>query len=232
MEKYVHLKGRLLAISDYVDKSLITADVGCDHGRLAVSLLQSGKSQYVYASDISSPSLNKAKELCSLCGLTDRMTVYEADGLMGISVQPDTVIIAGMGGELIADIMSASKEICKKSNHLILQPMRGIAELRIYLHDNSYGIIRERLVKEAGRIYQIIDVGFSESVSDRKLPVEYTEVGEYMLKTKDPLIPEYLSRLLKEIQNAIANAGDSIGENHILYKRKTGIEKALEEYLK
>ena len=232
MKKYVHLKGRLLAISDYLDKSLITADVGCDHGRLAVSLLQSEKSQYVYASDISSPSLNKAKELCSLCGLTDRMTVYEADGLTGIPVQPDTVIIAGMGGELIADIMSVSKEICKKSNHLILQPMRGIAELRIFLHDNGYGISRERLVKEAGRIYQIIDVGFSESVSYRKLPVEYTEVGEYMLKNKDLLIPEYLSRLLKEIQNAIANAGDSIDENHVLYKRKTGIEKALEEYLK
>ncbi len=205
MEKYVHLKGRLLEILNCVEKSEITADVGCDHGRLSVALLQSGRTKRIYASDISEPSLKKAKLLRDKCLLEGSMDIRSADGLSGIGEQPDTIIIAGMGGRLITEILERGKHIAQNASLIIMQPMRGISELRCFLEERLYRITTEKLCRESGRMYQIICAEYAGERCEQKcVPAGFYEFGDAMLT--DPLLPEYLMRLKNEFNKAISEA--------------------------
>lgn len=205
MEKYVHLKGRLLEILNCVEKSEITADVGCDHGRLSVALLQSGRAKRIYASDISEPSLKKTRLLRDKCSLEDAMDIRSADGLSGIAKQPDTIIIAGMGGRLIAEILERGESIAQNASLIIMQPMRGISELRCFLEEKLYKITTEKLCKESGRMYQIICAKYAGERCEQKcVPAGFYEFGDAMLS--DPLLPEYLMRLKNELNKAISEA--------------------------
>ena len=231
MEKKIHLDGRLLAISEYVDGSRILADIGCDHGRLSVSLLQSGRTGYVYARDISAPSLQKARLLAEKCGLTERMQIEEADGLRGLSVNPDTIVIAGMGGLLIASILKDGRSIAQNAEQIILQPMRGIPQLRRYLHDEGYLILRDRICEEAGRLYQVMDVRFTgERQCFSALPDGEYDVGEYMLMHKDKLLPEYVNRLKNELSDALAGQRKSGRDCTELENRLKKLEETEEIY--
>lgn len=210
MQRKIHLKGRLLKIADLVPYSDVVADIGCDHGRLCAFLLQNNKVNFAYASDISQISLKKAEQLCDKCLLSDKMAFIVADGLKGLPIQPDTIIIAGMGGELIAQILSNSPEVAKKACNIIMQPMRGIYELRKFLFDNNYHINNDMLCKESGRIYQIISASYVDKNSSMSiLPDDFFELGEMMIINKDPLLPEYIERLYREYSKAVQNAKNS-----------------------
>lgn len=205
MERRVHLKGRLLAMAQCVNNSRLLADIGSDHGRLCVSLLQSGRAHRAYATDISADSLEKARQLCCKCKLEDRMHFMVTDGLRGFSEQPDTIIIAGMGGQLISEILRDSPDVARAAGRLILQPMRGAGELRKYLHDDGYAVDREFLCRDAGRMYQIICAHYDGCVSKpRKFPNGFYELGEGMLC--DPLLSEYLEALRREASRNVGNA--------------------------
>ena len=96
---YVHLRPRLSRALDMLRGSQTVADIGSDHGRLAVALLQQGAAERVIACDISAPSLEKARALCSRCGLGGRMDFRVADGLGGLRPgEADALVMAGMGG--------------------------------------------------------------------------------------------------------------------------------------
>ncbi|MDO7206351.1 tRNA (adenine(22)-N(1))-methyltransferase TrmK [Paraclostridium bifermentans] len=68
----------------------------------------------------------------------------------------DEIIIAGMGGILIGELLEAKKSVAQNAEKLILQPMQAQAELRKYLYNNGFEVIDEVLVKEDFRIYEII----------------------------------------------------------------------------
>lgn len=207
MEKRVHLKGRLLALSNCVENSDLVADIGCDHGRLCVSLLQTGRAKSAIAGDISTPSIKKAETLRDKCGLQDKMQIIVADGLQGINKQPDTIIIAGMGGQLIADILAKGEQIAQKADRIIMQPMRGISELRSFLHENCYHITSDCFCKEGGRIYQLIVAHHENAAQDISLlPKGFYEIGALMIQEKDPLLSEYLQKLKAEYSANVENA--------------------------
>lgn len=133
------------------------ADIGCDHAYVSCSLVEKGISERVYASDVRKGPLQCAKSNVEKFGFQDHITVRLADGLCGIEdFAPDDIIIAGMGGELIADILSKSEYVKKSGIRLILQPMTCSYELRKYLCENGYIIEKEVLCKDSGRIYECI----------------------------------------------------------------------------
>ena len=157
LTKKIRLRPRLQAAADMINGSHLAADIGCDHGRLSVALLQQGRADRVIASDISAPSLQKATELAALCGLGSRLTTVLSDGMAHLGPdEADAIAICGMGGELIARILEANLPAAKNARCITMQPMRGIEELRQFLRKNEFRIIDERLVLDAGRIYQII----------------------------------------------------------------------------
>lgn len=107
---------RLNAIIELTGRSDTVADIGCDHGRLGAALLQCEKARHVIATDISAMSLEKGKRLAQKCGLGEKMSFFEGSGLEPLArerIKADTAVIAGMGGELIAEIMAAKPKSLK-----------------------------------------------------------------------------------------------------------------------
>lgn len=176
------------------------ADIGSDHGRLAAALLQRGVFSRVIATDVSADSLAKAAELKELIGFGDELELRVGDGLRVIGQgEADTIFILGMGGKLIADILNsagaADGSPARSAHSIIMQPMRGVAELREFLYNNHYRITDERMVLDAGRIYQLIRAQSGEPLPfPAGWPQGMYEYGALMVENRDPLLCGHLRK--------------------------------------
>ena len=190
MKNCVQLRPRLQAAADMITAANHAADIGCDHGRLSVALLQQGRAKRVTASDISGPSLEKARLLANKCGLSEHMHTVVSDGISHLTPGcADAIIIAGMGGELIARILSAAPDVAHSADAIVMQPMRGVEELRRFLRENSFRIVDERLVLDAGRIYQIISAAPGKpGAIPPWFPQDEYSLGHMMFEKSDPLL--------------------------------------------
>lgn len=221
------LSPRLKKIADLVQEEAAIWDVGTDHGKLPVRLLLDGKVRYAIASDIKEGPLNSAKETAMNFGVEDRIEYRLCDGLGEEAPDGiDTVVIAGMGGETIINILKNAQWIIDKKVHLLMQPMSGIYKLRSFLYSNCYKIFSEHLVREKEKIYLCIDAsggGKSESFS-----FVDTRIGKYLVEGepyRDYLVREKL-RLKKEF-----NGADD-GYRHIIQRAISDIESLIAGCLK
>lgn len=128
-------------------------DVGCDHGYVGFECLKRGIAQKVIFSDISAPSLEKAKSLVKTVPEMENQACFlVANGLEGGETKADVCVIAGMGGEEIMKILaSTSPEIC------VLQPMSEVEKLRVFLQD-KFEIITDRLFYDRDKYYNLLVV--------------------------------------------------------------------------
>ncbi len=207
------LRPRLKAAADMMNNCTKAADIGCDHGRLSVALIRMGKAKNVIASDISEPSLQKARLLAQKCRLSDKIEVCVSDGLSHLSEKDgvDSIIIAGMGGELISSILEKGENVAKQAKQIILQPMGGIEELRKFIAKSGYEIFDETLVLDAKRYYQIIGIRASklESSDTNGFLGDYWSLGCKLFEKRDALLIPFLQRrenmLSKELERALSD---------------------------
>lgn len=128
------------------------ADIGCDHGYLTACLLERCPRLRVLASDVSAPSLDKAKRLLASLGLADRAQFAVADGLNAVDGPLDAVIIAGMGAETILRIVGEGRERIGGAA-LIVQANVDLPALRRGLAALGFAVEQERYTRAAGRHY-------------------------------------------------------------------------------
>jgi len=147
------LSARLKAVLSLIDRCDVLADIGCDHGKLALAACKDGLCRVCLLSDISSGSLKKARQLFDKEGCGDKAEFFVGDGLSALSRQPDTCIIAGMGGYQIINIIKQSPFKCST---YILQPMKNSDLLRAFLCRVGYSIVYDRVVRDGGKFYDII----------------------------------------------------------------------------
>ena len=153
----------------------VLADIGCDHGRFGITALRRGLCSRVIASDISAPSLEKARRLADKEALGNRIEFRCCDGLTGYAPGEATgAALLGMGGELIASILERGKEAAHGFSRIVMQPMRGEAELRKHLYENGYAVRDECVVFDAGRYYQLIAAEYAPDESS-SLPSDWPE---------------------------------------------------------
>lgn len=196
---------RLECIKTMVPKCSTAADIGTDHGYVAEMLLKDNTCEKVIATDLNEGPLNRAVKHLTYNGLQGRCDFRLGNGLTVLNEgEADVIIIAGMGGELIADIIEMSKNIALKASQLILQPMTTADKLRRYLYGNGFKIIDENIVKEFYHYYFVIKVIPMQNniVLDDEI---YYEISKILLDKKDPLMYEYLKKLLKTNDNIIAS---------------------------
>ena len=177
------------------------ADIGADHGQVAVAVLQRGIAGRVVATDISAASLAKAQALAAAEGAMG-METRLGDGLRPVSAgEVDAAVLAGMGGRLIARILGAREETARSIHHLILQPMHSVGDLRQWLYANTYRILSERLAREADRFYHVLTVVHGQD--ELTLPL-HKEIGRKLIEERDPLLPSYLHHLMGKLGKRMA----------------------------
>ena len=154
----MELTPRLQAIAEQVPQGAHFADVGTDHGYLPVWLLCSGRIDSAIAADLREGPLDRARETAGRFGVEELISFRLCDGLSAIRPEEaDTVAIAGMGGETIISILEAAPWT-KEGTLLLLQPMTGSAELRLWLQEHGYQITGERIACEGEKLYNILTV--------------------------------------------------------------------------
>ena len=126
----IRLDDRLRCALDMLRGSAAVADIGSDHGKLTVALLEGG-CRRVIAGDISPDCLQKTSEIIARYGLQDQAETRLGSGLSILSPgECDAAAILGMGGELMVELLEDSKAVAEAMDKLVLQPMSGIEELR------------------------------------------------------------------------------------------------------
>lgn len=149
------LDQRLARIAEEVPACQLAADIGADHGKLSCHLLHEGRTARMIVSDISPFSRDKARDLFMRHGLWDRVILSGADGLFALAGhQAEAVIIAGMGGGLIARILAQDVDL--QGALLLLGAQTELPLVRSALLKRGYRIDKEILTKENGRFYRII----------------------------------------------------------------------------
>lgn len=148
----IRLDKRLNAIMSEIEGDSL-ADIGCDHGRLAISAIQCGRVKRVVASDISEKSLQKARLLAKSCAV-EEVTLRCGNGFEGFADnEVDVAVIAGMGGREIAKILENAP---RGINKFVFVPHADEGVLRSYLENNDYAIVKDYTVKCNKKFYHII----------------------------------------------------------------------------
>jgi tRNA (adenine22-N1)-methyltransferase len=153
----VKLPHRLKIIADYIKDGAAVIDVGSDHGLLPIFLAQRGDFRRLTAADVSSDSLNSAQRNIKKYGVGDKVELMVADGLTEVSLNDvDTVVISGLGGETIRDILQKAPWTADCAISLILQPQSKIDVLCNFLYNSGYSIQETQVVVDRGRRYTVI----------------------------------------------------------------------------
>lgn len=194
----IRLDERLAAAASFVRTDRRICDVGTDHALLPCYLCEQGAVSVV-ASDVNEKPLEAARANIEKYGFPDRITLIQSDGLRDIP-PCDDVIIAGMGGELIAQIIGGCTFITADTR-FILQPMTKAEILRRYLYGNGFEIMQEKGASVSGKAYTVMLVRFT---GERK---SIDDGFAYFGKCTDP---RYISKVNSQLKK-LANGDPSLG---------------------
>lgn len=138
-------------------KVFLTIDVGCDHGYLSIELLKKNKSQYVINIDNKIKPLQNAIKNTSKYNFCNKIINFLNDGLYGLTndLRPDVIVIAGIGGSQIIEILKKSTII--NFDKLILQPEGNFLKLRKWLIENNFKITDENVIENNDIFYLFIE---------------------------------------------------------------------------
>lgn len=155
------LTNRLKTAAELVRSDRKTVDVGTDHGYLPAFLVINGKTDSAIAADIGIGPLENAKKTIDKYGLSDKISTVLSNGLEKIPNDTEEIIICGMGGTLIAEILGNAEWIKNKNIHLVLQPMTHSYDVRKFLCENGFYIDTEKFCTDDGRDYVVISAYYS-----------------------------------------------------------------------
>ena len=159
----LNLPARIQKIIDMCPNVDMVADIGTDHGLTACGLLLQEKAKHVVATDISEPSLQKAKALSKKLSLENRMEFRIGNGLGVLRLgEVQGIVLSGMGAPLIIDILEADKEIAKSAMYITICAHNYPERIRAFCQETQYRIEKEDIVCENGRYYIVMRIAASE----------------------------------------------------------------------
>ena len=168
--------------------------------RIRVYLRQQGRISRAIASDIVDGPLQHARQTAA---------EYEVDGIdfrlcPGLDAiaphEADTVVIAGMGGELILRIISEAPWLCAMDKHLVLQPMTTAMQLREGLAALGFTIDREEAVVDSDKIYSVMSVYYTDQKRDN---LKLIDLYMGQIKPGSPFSARYAKSVRHNIENKI-----------------------------
>lgn len=221
------LNNRLSACADLVTGRGIVVDVGTDHGYLAIDLIKNQKCSRVIASDINEGPLESARKNVEKYGVADKIDLKLTNGLENIALDDvSDVVIAGMGGETIAEIIAGADGDNFEKIRWVLQPMTKSEHLRKRLYQMDLKIVAEKIIEDENRLYTVICAEYNK---DWRYLTEYESIAGFMDMT-DPLALKYRQNQIEKyekIYNSLMDADkndDAAHVNSLICKLKNGNE--------
>ena len=187
---------RLEVIGDLIHEGAYVADIGADHGLLECYIASHLKDYHILAVE------NKKGPMSALSAATKdipNINLSLSDGIEEITKEYDTIVLAGMGGDNIINILSRFPEKLKTIKNIIVDAHSFIPKVRKTLIDFGFDIETEKLVFEAG-VYYII-ISFKRN-SKQKTYSEDELLFGYNL-AKDPLFKDYKNFVLNRYKKIL-----------------------------
>lgn len=193
------LTPRLMRIAEQIRPCTCVADIGTDHAYLPTYLCMTQKAKHAIASDIRQGPLRRAESTLHRYGTEGQIETRLGGGASSLAVgEAECIVIAGMGGLMIQNILSESPQIFAAAEQILLQPMTALYELRQFLSQEGYTIANEVLAKEDSKLYHIL------AVTAHPDPTVYTDAelcfGKHLLEGTDPHRTEYLQKQRRKLQ--------------------------------
>lgn len=203
------ISNRLKLVASFVDDNSHVIDVGCDHALLSIFLVKTKNNIKVIASDVNEGPLEGARKNIKLYNLEDKIEIKLGDGIETINEDTDTIIISGLGGETIIDILKDDLTRLENIKTIILSPHSAIYETRKELTKLGYKIVDEIFIYDQNKPYNIIKfIKGKETYSDDEL-----YFGPIILKNKNEYFYKYyrnLNNKNKKILETIPKENESI----------------------
>lgn len=198
----IKLSKRLQMNADMVPRGARVADIGCDHGYLGIYLLQNELADFVVASDLNKMPLESAKENAAQYGVADRMAFVCANGLKGVGADDvDTIVIGGMGGDLMRNILEDAPWVRSERYTLILQPQSGAKDFRNWLFSEGFGLQQEEPSIEDGHVYFTMKLRYTGERFSATPGQLY--VTPQMLNSESAELPAYIDHVLSSLHRSI-----------------------------
>lgn len=188
---------RLEAVYQAVRPGAVAADVGTDHGYLICALLSREKCSRGFASDVNPGPLEAARLHIEEQGLTHRIRTVLSDGLLGLPGEKiDDVVLAGMGGELIAHILTAVPWTRNADKRFVLQPMTKAHRLRRELYRSGFALLSETAVVASRFAYTVMTAAYTGQVAEIDDRMAYTGL---LWEQEDAAARRYLEQVLRRL---------------------------------
>lgn len=188
----VTVSKRMEEVISLVSKGKRVADIGTDHGYVAIALVERKIAPFVVAMDVRKGPLSRAKENIEKYGFTKEIDIRLSDGLEQLKIgEIDTFLIAGMGGELITNILQKGVEIVNSVNEFIVQPQSEIYKVRKKIHELGFQIEQEKMLVEDDKYYTMMKAVRGQESYENEWDYLY---GKYLLQEKNPILLEWLQK--------------------------------------
>ena len=214
----MQLSKRLTALAELVTAGNRLADVGTDHGYVPISLLEQKKIPSAIAMDINRGPLERAHEHILQYGYDNYIETRLSDGLHELQAgEADTVLIAGMGGDLMRRILENGKDVLASVQELILQPQSEIAKVRLWLTEHEWNVVCEDIVLDEGKYYPMMRAVHGAEEMSYSL-VDY-RFGKLAVQKSLDTLKEFLENQ-RQIQLSILASLPANGDARIQERRK------------
>ena len=207
----MQIPNRLKVIGSFIHEGAYIADIGADHGLLELFIALNFKDYHILAVE---NKLGPLSALHETAGCLKNVSISHSDGLNQVTPEYDTVVLAGMGGETIIDILNRNVEKLENIKNIIVDAHSFIPKVRKYLIGKGYDIDREVLVFESEVYYNIIS--FKRNKKQKSYSEDQLQFG-YNLYL-DPLYEDYKKYVIqnyKNVLNKIENCNQSKKYNEI-----------------
>lgn len=209
--KITKLSERLQKIADLIPRGARLADIGTDHAYIPAYLAQNGTIEYAVASDVIEGPLNHARNTVRETQTESIVDIRLGNGLKTVSAgEVNAVVIAGMGGILISEILSDAPDVIQKCDTVLLQPMTGIYELRKYLR-GKFTIVKESIAKENEKLYLILSVKYGAD-TEEATDEAYLYVGKYLFDHRPEHFDEYFDKIIGQLEKKLVGLRRSRGD--------------------
>lgn len=245
-KKIVRMSSRLHMVADMITPGRVVADIGTDHGYIPIYQILTGKSPYAYACDVAEGPLLRARENVERYEVQDTVELVMSDGLAALKevIRPaESIVIAGMGGNLMRRILENGEETAYAAEELILSPHSEICEVRRYLYAQGFHIIDENMIKEDGKFYTVMkarpnakaEASGKQKAQEAGIPDEEGMLfGPLLMEGKHPVLKEFLEKELDTCKKILENlkssgAAASAERYEEIRKRQKNVKNALEK---